>query len=33
MLMRIGAMVDAHPEIAELDCNPGHRRARRRSGR
>ncbi len=21
-LMRIGAMVDAHPEIAELDCNP-----------
>jgi hypothetical protein len=20
--MRIGAMVDAHPEIAELDCNP-----------
>jgi acyl-CoA synthetase (NDP forming) len=22
MLMRIGAMVDAHPEIAELDCNP-----------
>jgi acyl-CoA synthetase (NDP forming) len=22
ILMRIGAMVDAHPEIAELDCNP-----------
>ena len=22
LLMRIGAMVDAHPEIAELDCNP-----------
>ena len=22
MLMRIGAMVDAHPEITELDCNP-----------
>jgi acyl-CoA synthetase (NDP forming) len=22
MLMRISAMVDAHPEIAELDCNP-----------
>jgi acetyl coenzyme A synthetase (ADP forming)-like protein len=22
ILMRIGAMVDAHPDIAELDCNP-----------
>ena len=20
--MRIGAMVESHPEIAELDCNP-----------
>ncbi|MGZ4350414.1 MAG: acetate--CoA ligase family protein, partial [Solirubrobacteraceae bacterium] len=22
VLIRVGAMVDAHPEIAELDCNP-----------
>jgi acyl-CoA synthetase (NDP forming) len=22
VVLRIGAMVDAHPEIAELDCNP-----------
>jgi hypothetical protein len=22
VVMRVGAMVDAHPEIAELDCNP-----------
>ena len=22
VLLRVGAMVDAHPEIAELDCNP-----------
>jgi acyl-CoA synthetase (NDP forming) len=22
VLLRVGAMVDAHPEIVELDCNP-----------
>ncbi|HTX30345.1 MAG TPA: acetate--CoA ligase family protein, partial [Solirubrobacteraceae bacterium] len=22
VLLRVGAMVEAHPEIAELDCNP-----------
>jgi acetyltransferase len=22
LLLRISAMVEAHPEIAELDCNP-----------
>jgi acyl-CoA synthetase (NDP forming) len=22
VVLRIGALVDAHPEIAELDCNP-----------
>jgi acetate---CoA ligase (ADP-forming) len=22
VLLRVGAMVQAHPEIAELDCNP-----------
>jgi acyl-CoA synthetase (NDP forming) len=22
LLLRLGAMADAHPEIAELDCNP-----------
>ena len=22
MLVRLGALADAHPEVAELDCNP-----------
>lgn len=22
VVLRVGAMADAHPEIAELDCNP-----------
>jgi hypothetical protein len=22
VVLRVGALVDAHPEIAELDCNP-----------
>jgi acyl-CoA synthetase (NDP forming) len=22
MLLRVGAMVEAHPEIVEMDCNP-----------